>query len=82
MAATATSRLEFRSGLCRSGGIIGYLISGSCLASAPAEPTPTPTTAPDPDDPADPTPTAPPPPPFEVPDGLGLWGMDVVLTAR
>ena len=84
MESTATSALRFRSGLCRNGAVLGLLISGHCHLAAPVVPTPTttPTPTPTPTPSASPTPPPPPPPPppFELPPGLGVFGMDVVLT--
>ena len=78
----ATAELDFRSGVCRSGRILGYLLGGSCRTSAPA-PTPTPTPTPDPSATPDPTPTPPPPPPppppFEAPSGLGSFRVETSL---
>lgn len=75
MESMATSALRFRSGLCHDGATLGLLISGHCRTAAPVVPTPTPSP-----DPATPPPPPPPPPPFELPHGLGVFGMDVVLT--
>lgn len=83
----ATSELVFVSGLCRSGSTLGFLLGGTCLGAAPEpEPTPEPTETLEP--PADPSvpvdpdaePVEPVEPPFTVPDTLGGFDMDVVLT--
>ena len=82
----ATARLDFKSGLCRSGDRLGYLINGTCRTTAPVpEPTPEPTPTPTPsdDDTEDPTPTpspTPTPPPFEAPSGVGAFKVEVFLT--
>lgn len=71
----ATAQLQLRSGVCRSGSTLGYLVSGVCRTAAP-RPTPTPTPTPDPT--ATPTPP-PPPPPFEAPRGIGPFDARAVL---
>ncbi|MBB2922624.1 pilus assembly protein TadG-related protein [Cellulomonas cellasea] len=80
---TASAALEFRSGLCRSGARLGYLIGGTCVTTPAPLPTPTPTPTPT----VTPTPgvtpppvTPPPPPPFSIPGGLGVFRLDAVIT--
>lgn len=80
---TATARIEFRGGLCRSGSVLGYEIGGSCRTVPIPLPAPTPTPTPTPA----PTPVAGPPVPapaptqvpFVAPSGLGSFRMDAVL---
>ncbi|MGV8977015.1 MAG: pilus assembly protein TadG-related protein [Cellulomonas sp.] len=76
---TATAGLELRSGLCRSGVRLGYLIGGTCRTSPEVLPTPTPVPTPSPDE--TPVPVTPEPvPPFSSPVGLGGFRLDTVLT--
>jgi hypothetical protein len=76
---TATAGLEFRSGLCRSGVRLGYLIAGACRTVPDVLPTPTPTPSPSPGQ--TPPPVTPEPiPPFSAPSGLGGFRIDTVLT--
>lgn len=78
---TATAGLEFRSGLCRSGVRLGYLISGTCRTVPDVLPTLSPTPIPTPSPGVTPTPATPAPiPPFGVPGGLGGFRVDTVLT--
>jgi hypothetical protein len=75
----STAELDFRSGVCRSGRTLGFLIAGSCRTNAPA-PTPTPTPTPHPSATPTPSPTPPPPPPpFHVPSGLGSFQVETAL---
>lgn len=76
---TATAQLVLRSGACRSGRTLGYLIRGRCLTGMPpAPPTPSPTPAPSPATTSSPTPT-PSPTPFAPPRGLGGFVADTRL---
>lgn len=78
---TATAGLEFRSGLCRSGVRLGYLIGGACRTVPDVLATPTPTPTPTPSPGATPAPATPEPTPtFSVPSGLGGFRVDTVLT--
>lgn len=79
----ATAELVLRSGVCRSGSRLGYLVGGTCRTTAPAPtppPTPSPTPSPSPGAPT-PSPTPPPPPPpFAPPAGIGAFRVDTRLT--
>lgn len=75
---TATAELLLRSGACRSGRTLGYLIAGRCITGMPPAP-PTPSPTPIPTDSPTPTPS-PTPPPFEPPRGLGGFAADTRLT--
>ena len=78
----ATAELVLRSGVCRSGSRLGYLVGSTCRTSAPPPaPVPTPSVVPTPDPSASPTPTPtpPPPPPFSAPSGIGAFLVDTRL---
>ncbi|MBO3088552.1 hypothetical protein [Cellulomonas dongxiuzhuiae] len=78
----ATAELVLRSGVCRSGSRLGFLVGGTCRTSAPPPPpvpSPTPEPTPSPGEPT-PSPTPPPPPPpFAPPSGIGVFRVDTRL---
>jgi hypothetical protein len=69
----STASIEFGSGLCRSGNVLGYLFGGTCHTAPDPTPPPSPTpTGPDGGDPA-------PASTFEPPAGLGDFTMNVAI---